>query len=115
MKTVLFAFNGEPMCFAHVLLNAFDLQARGHEVQVVIEGSATRLVQAFHDDPDQPFAAMYQQAVDAGLVACVCRACAAKMASLESAEAQALPLCDEMSGHPSIGRFLAEGYQVLTF
>ena len=26
MKAALFAFNGEPMCFVHVLLNAFDMK-----------------------------------------------------------------------------------------
>ena len=44
MKTVLFVFNGDPMCFIHVLLNALDMQARGDECRVVVEGSATRLI-----------------------------------------------------------------------
>ena len=35
-KTALFAFNGEPMCFMHVLLNAWDLHERGETVRVVV-------------------------------------------------------------------------------
>ena len=31
-KVVLFAFNGELMCFIHVLLNALDMNERGHEL-----------------------------------------------------------------------------------
>ena len=31
MKTVLFVFNGDPMCFIHVLLNALDMHAAGHQ------------------------------------------------------------------------------------
>lgn len=115
MKVALFAFNGEPMCFAHVLLNAQDMQAKGHEVTVVIEGSATGLVKQFAQDPATPFAGLYEKLREAGLIGCVCKACSAKMGSLQSAEAQGLALCDEMSGHPSVERFLREGYQVLTF
>jgi hypothetical protein len=43
-KMALFAFNGESMCFVHVLLNALDLHAKGHEVKVIIEGTACRLI-----------------------------------------------------------------------
>jgi hypothetical protein len=41
-KIALVAFNGEPMCFVHVLLNALDMHERGYDVKVIIEGSATR-------------------------------------------------------------------------
>ncbi len=49
MKNALFGFNGEPMCFVHVLLNALDLAARGHEARVVVEGCASRLVPELAD------------------------------------------------------------------
>ena len=115
MKAALFAFNGEPMCFVHVLLNALDMQAKGHEAVVVIEGSATALVRTFHDDPRAPFAPMYRKAKDAGLIAGVCKACAAKMESLDAAVAEGLTLLDDMSGHPSMTAFIDRGYQVYTF
>ena len=31
-KVVLFAFNGDFMCFIHVLVNALDLHEKGYEV-----------------------------------------------------------------------------------
>ena len=37
-KVALFAFNGELMCLMHVLLNAIDMNERGQEVKIVIEG-----------------------------------------------------------------------------
>jgi predicted peroxiredoxin len=43
-KVALLAYNGEPTCFAHVMLYALDFHAKGYEVRVVIEGSATRLI-----------------------------------------------------------------------
>ena len=72
----------------NVLLHALDLEKRGHDVHVVVEGSATLLVKELHEDPSKPFAGMWAKVRDAGLVDCVCRACAFKMESLKEAEAQ---------------------------
>ena len=44
-KVALFVFNGDPMCFIHVLLNALDMHAKGYKTAVVVEGAATRLWQ----------------------------------------------------------------------
>ncbi len=113
-KVALVAFNGEPMCFVHVLLNALDMQARGYEVRVVIEGSATRTANALAE-PSAQFHKVYQQVKDQGLIDCVCRACSAKMEALPGIEAQGLPLCGEMVGHPSLARYLEAGYTIITF
>ena len=43
-KFALFVFNGDPMCFIHVLLNALDMNTKGHQAAIVVEGAATRLV-----------------------------------------------------------------------
>ena len=43
-KVVLFAFNGEFMCFIHVLLNALEMKKKGYDVRIVIEGAATKLI-----------------------------------------------------------------------
>ena len=37
-KVVIFAFNGNPMCFSHVLLNVLDMAEKGMDAKVVIEG-----------------------------------------------------------------------------
>jgi len=113
-KVVLVAFNGEPMCFAHVLLNAVDMQERGFDVKVVIEGTATRMVSVL-SDPGKPFAALYEKVKENRLIDCVCQACAAKMDALVAAKAQGLPVCGEMNGHPSLARYIDDGYRVITF
>ena len=43
-KFALFVFNGDPMCFIHVLLNALDMSDKGYEVKIIIEGAATQLI-----------------------------------------------------------------------
>ena len=113
-KVALFAFNGELACFAHVLLNALDMKNRGYDVRVVIEGDATKLVSLLRNET-KPFAGLYRRAKDAGLIDCVCKACASKTGALNAAIEQELRLCDGMEGHPSIARYMEEGYEVLTF
>ena len=39
-KNALFVFNGNPMCFIHVLLNALDMHIRGDTVKIIVEGAA---------------------------------------------------------------------------
>jgi hypothetical protein len=114
-KIALFAFNGEPMCFAHVLLNAFDLKEKGHDARIVIEGSATRLVKDLHEDESLPFAKLYEKAVAEGMVDGVCDACSKKMGSNASAVEQGLKLLGEMKGHPAVSRYLEDGFDVMTF
>jgi len=37
------------------------------------------------------------------------------MGTLAAVEDQKLKLLDEMSGHPSMARYMAEGFEVITF
>ena len=111
-KIALFAFNGEPMCFVHALLNAMDLADKGHDVKLVIEGSATKLIDTFADGT-HPFAPLYHKAREGGLIDCVCGACSMKMGSIDAAKDQGLPLCDDMSGHPGMERYLSAGYKII--
>ena len=113
-KVALFAFNGDPMCFVHVLLNALDMNQRGDDVCVVVEGTATKLVDTMAQE-EAPFHNLYIQVKELGLIACVCKACANKTGALRAAREQNLPLCDELKGHPSMGRFMHEGYEVISF
>ncbi len=113
-KCALFAFNGEFMCFIHVLLNALDMQAQGHDVKVVMEGSATKLIPELATDGN-PMHQLYRKARSQGLIDGVCKACSSKMGVLAQVEEEGLPLVDEMSGHPSMARYMAAGYEILIF
>ena len=113
-KVALFAFNGELMCFAHVLLNALEMKNSGHDVKVIIEGEATKQVSLLRNET-KPFAGLYGRVKAAGLIDCVCKACATKTGALNAAIQQGLSLCDEMEGHPSVARYMGDGYEVLVF
>ena len=113
-KYALFAFNGETMCFVHVLLTALEMNEKNYDVKVVMEGSATRLIKELAE-PNVPFADLYQKVKEHQLIDCVCKACSNKMGSLDAAMEQNLPICDEMKGHQSMSRYIENGYEIITF
>jgi len=113
-KIALFAFNGDPDCFVHVLLNAVDMRQRGDEAKIVIEGAATALLPVLAL-PEHPLNRLWEQAKADKLIEGVCKACANKTQALRSANAQDIRLLMGMSGHPSMAWYLEAGYEIITF
>lgn len=113
-KTALFAFNGEMMCFIHVLLNALDMHEKGHEVALVIEGAATQLVPELARK-ENPMHKLYAKTKELGLIAGACKACSAKLNVLEAVKAEGLDLLDDMNGHPGMAGFMARGFTIISF
>ncbi|MBU0991966.1 MAG: DsrE family protein [Proteobacteria bacterium] len=113
-KVALFVFNGDPMCFIHVLLNAIDMADKGYDVKTVIEGSATKLLPELAKEGN-PLHALWEKAKEKKLIQGVCKACANKMGTLASATEQGLSLLGDMSGHPAISGFRDEGWEIITF
>jgi hypothetical protein len=113
-KMALFVFNGDPMCFIHVLLNALDMNEKGYEVKVIIEGAATKLVLELVK-PDNPLHKLWENVKSAGLLDGVCKACSNKMGTLQAARDQGLAILDEMTGHPSMARYREQGFEIVSF
>ena len=113
-KYALFVFNGDPMCFIHVLLNALDMKAKGHEVKIIIEGASVKLISEL-EKPDMPLHGLWQKNREAGLVEGVCKACSSKLGTLDAAKDQGLAILDDMSGHPGMAGYREKGYEILTF
>ena len=113
-KVVLFVFNGDPMCFIHVLLNALDMKEKQYDVKIVVEGAAVNLIPDLAESSN-PLHKLWEKAKAVGLVAGVCRACSAKLGTQKAAEAQGLALLDDMSGHPSMAAWRNNGFEIITF
>ena len=113
-KTALFVFNGDPMCFIHVLLNALDMKKNGSDPRIVIEGSAVKLIPEL-EKKGNPLHMLWTEVVSQCLVDGVCRACAAKLGTLTDAEALGLPILDDMKGHPGMASYQERGYEVISF
>ncbi len=113
-KFVLFVFNGDPMCFIHVLLNASDMRAGGDEVKIILEGASVKLIPELAK-PDNPLNGLWNKNLQAGLVEGVCKACSNKLGTLEAAKEQGLTLLADMSGHPGMAAYRKKGYEIITF
>jgi hypothetical protein len=109
-KFVIFAFNGNPTCFVHVLLNALDLKERGIEVKIVLEGESVTLVKPMIESNNP----LFKKVVEFNLIDCVCKGCSAKLNVLEYNEQSGLPVGGEMSGHPSFSSYIQKGFQIIT-
>jgi len=113
-KFALFVFNGDPLCFIHVLLNALDMKAKGHDTKIIIEGASVKLIPELAKS-EMPLNGLWKKTLEAGLVAGVCKACSNKLGTLEAAKEQGLTILDDMSGHPSMVAYREEGYEIITF
>jgi hypothetical protein len=113
-KFALFVFNGDPMCFIHVLLNALDMKAKGDEARIIMEGASVQLIPELAQS-GHPLNGLWKKNLEAGLVEGVCKACSSKLGTLEAAKGQELTLLDDMSGHPSMSAYRDKGYEIITF
>ena len=113
-KSALFVFNGDPVCFVHVLLNGLDMKDKGIDARIILEGAATALLPklAAHEFPLHN---LWEKSKGAGIVEGVCRGCAQKMGTTREAERQGLALLDDMSGHPSMSRYMEAGFEIVSF
>jgi hypothetical protein len=113
-KVALFVFNGDPVCFIHVLLNGLDMKARGIEGRIIVEGAATALLPKMAE-PQHPLHKLWAEAKSQAIVDGVCKGCARKMGTADEALRQGLALLDDMSGHPSMSGYLEAGFEVISF
>jgi hypothetical protein len=113
-RIALFVFNGDPMCFIHVLLNALDMKAKGYEAKIIIEGASVKLIPELVKSGN-PLNGLWKKNLEAGLVEGVCKACSSKLGTLEAAKEQGLTLLDDMSGHPGMSAYREKGYEIITF
>ena len=113
-QVALFAFNGDPVCFIHVLLNALDMDEKGTTARIILEGTSTKLIPEFSRE-GSPLTKLYGKAKSHGLIEGVCRACSSKMGTLEAAQKEGLRLLDDMSGHPSMEVYRKAGFEIVTF
>lgn len=114
LKTALFVFNGDPVCFIHALLNALEMNAKGFGARLVVEGAATALIPKLAQQ-DHPLHGLWEKTRAQGLIDGVCKACSQKMGTLEAARDQGLALLDDMNGHPGMARYRMQGWEIVTF
>jgi len=107
-KFVYFAFNGNLMCFTHVLLNGLDMKEKGYDARIIIEGEAVKLVKELEENK------LFKKAKEQGIIDGICKGCSAKLGVLEYNQKSGIPLIGDMKGHPSMEAYIKEGYDIIT-
>ncbi len=102
------------MCFIHVLLNALDMKAKGHEAKIILEGASVKMIPELYS-AGNPLHGLWRKNVEANLVEGICKACSAKLGTLDAAKEQGLKMLDDMSGHPGMAAYRDRGYEIITF
>lgn len=110
-KYLIYAMEGQEMCFLHVLMNAKDLMARGHEVKVIIEGAACKLPSILVQKGNPLFSALSQD----GTIAGVCEACSRVLGVYDENTKLELTMLSDMQGHAGMAPYVSEGYEVIVF
>ena len=113
-KFALFVFNGDPMCFIHVLLNALDMKEKGHAPRIILEGASVKLLPELIKT-ENPLNKLWTRVLDQDLMEGVCKACSNKLGTLKDAEKQGLTLLGDMSGHPSMMEYRSNDFEIITF
>lgn len=109
-KVAVFTFMGDRMCFAHALLNAIEMKESGIEVKLILEGKSVALLEDFIEEKNP----LFQKTITMGIMDGVCRACSDQMGVLSYNEQSGIQLLDELKGHPSMARYIDEGFEIIT-
>jgi len=110
---VLMAGPEMPCRMIHTFIWALDIVGRGGEAEIVLEGESPRWLLEL-PDPEHGRHGLYRKVKEAGLIDCVCKACAIQAQALEAAAEEGLRLVYDASGHVSLAPYMDAGYQVIT-
>ncbi|MCP3898398.1 MAG: cytoplasmic protein [Desulfobacteraceae bacterium] len=113
-KFALFVFNGDPMCFIHVLLNALDMNEKGHQVKIILEGASVKLIPEL-TKTENPLNKLWEKVLGYNLLEGACKACSNKLGTLDNAKKQGIVLLSDMSGHPAMSDYRENDFEIITF
>ena len=97
----------------HALLYAAELKEHGHDVVLLFDGAGTEWAEAMRTSEKKNMAQLYKRLDDLGVVEIVCDFCAGAFKVKESLVKESVPLTAEYQGHPSLAKYVDQGYQVI--
>jgi hypothetical protein len=98
----------------HALLYAKELKERGHEVVLIFDGAGTEWAEELSNpDSQSKLKATYDELRKLGVVEVVCDFCANAFQVKERLSQRQAPLIAEYAGHPSIAKWIEQGYELI--
>lgn len=96
----------------HALLYAEELKEAGYPVVLIFDGAGTTWAEALQDSTHR-LRSSYERLKKLGVVEEICDFCAGAFRVKDSLRKRSIPLVSEFRGHPSIRRWVDEGYQII--
>jgi hypothetical protein len=96
----------------HALLYAEELKEAGYPVVLIFDGAGTTWAEALQDSTHKLHSS-YERLKKLGVVEEICDFCAGAFRVKEGLRKRHIPLVSEFRGHPSIRRWVDEGYEII--
>lgn len=98
----------------HAFLYAKELKEHGHDVVLIFDGAGTEWAEELSNPESQSkLKPMYEQLKQADIVEIVCDFCAGAFAVKERLVQRQVPVTAEYAGHPSIAKWVDQGYELI--
>jgi len=94
---------------------ALELDNAGHEVQLFLDGKASRWPGEFGQNPDRPFSTEWERIRERDLLAGACGYCANAFDAADSCKRSGVRLLSDSGEHaPAVAKLANEGYELMT-
>lgn len=96
----------------HALLYCKDFVEKGYETKMIFDGAATAWVPELMK-PEHKLHSLFKEIQAGGSLDAICDFCAGAFGVKDLVKECAIPMKSEFHGHPSIAKYVSEGYQLL--
>ena len=91
---------------------AKELKEKNHDVGLVFDGAGTTFIPALEKE-DHKAHGLYKEVED--VIDGACEFCSNAFGVIDAVKESGVPLLNEFDNHPSLEKYIARGYQVVTF
>ncbi len=119
-RKLLFLLFAEDTCRQrHAFMYALDLNKKGYDTKIVLEGAATKCLSEL-SNTDSTFAKLFAEAKKRNMLAGICSTAAQGCgvpgrAVLDIAKDEGLTALADLDGHAGIEPFVRDGYEIVVF
>lgn len=96
----------------HALLYCKDFMDRGVRAKLIFDGAGTEWVPELMK-PEHKLHPLFKELQAKGSIDAICDACAGGFGAKDAAQKSSIPLRSEFHGHPSLGKYAAEGCSII--
>jgi len=94
---------------------ALELAAAGYEVNLFLDGEATKWPAAFEENPERPFNDEWNNIVRSGLLTGACGYCASAFDVTDAYDGDEAELLSDVTDHaPEVAQLADDGYEIMT-